>query len=294
MSKKRIKMVDSATLRDKVSEYLEDKKMMGVKAKTLDTYACKLHAVLKDYEDMDISVIDWKSVITASYDRGDIADYSRYSYMVQLKSFIKWLGLEIQLPSNKAPQTIKNPYTDEEIRKLIAQPKKASYTEYGSWCCVLLLVDTGIRASSLRNIKREDVDLNNNTVNLRHTKTGKVQVLPFSNTTRNALKTLFKACESEYAITDAYGNKMSENCLRLRIERYNKSRGVNKTSIHLFRHYFAKSYLLNGGNAIMLQKYLGHNDIRMSAHYADIYSADLLNSYVSQVERVQRKQIKIT
>lgn len=53
---------------------------------------------------------------------------------------------------------------------------------------------------------------------------------------------------------------LSENALRLAIAHYNRSRGVEKISIHLFRHAFARKYLVDcGGDAFMLQKLLGHS-----------------------------------
>ena len=49
------------------------------------------------------------------------------------------------------------------------------------------------------------------------------------------------------------------------------SRGVRKTSTHLLRHTFAKKYLVYcGGNALMLQKLLGHSTLDMTKHYSAI------------------------
>ena len=73
---------------------------------------------------------------------------------------------------------------------------------------------------------------------------------------------------------------LSANALRLAIERHNRSRGVEKTSIHLFRHTFARKYLIDcGGDAFMLQKLLGHSTLKMTRHYCNIYDADLAKNY---------------
>lgn len=68
--------------------------------------------------------------------------------------------------------------------------------------------------------------------------------------------------------------------MRQSIARYNTRRGVQKTSIHLFRHTFARKYLIDcGGDAFTLQKLLGHSTLAMTKRYCTIYDADLTKNY---------------
>ena len=81
---------------------------------------------------------------------------------------------------------------------------------------------------------------------------------------------------TDYLFCDEMGNQFSENGLRLAVARYNKSRGVDKTSVHLFRHTFARKYLIDcGGNAFTLQKLLGHSTLKMTKHYCNVFDADI-------------------
>ena len=76
-----------------------------------------------------------------------------------------------------------------------------------------------------------------------------------------------------------WGN-VDGNALRLAVAHYNKSRGIQKTSIHLFRHTFAKKYLRDcGGNAFTLQRLLGHSTLTMSKRYCNIYDADIARDF---------------
>ena len=86
--------------------------------------------------------------------------------------------------------------------------------------------------------------------------------------------------QTDYLFCDEYGRMLTENALRLAITHYNHSRGVEKTSIHLFRHTFARKYLVDcGGNAFTLQKLLGHATLKMTKHYCNIYDADIAKSF---------------
>ena len=89
---------------------------------------------------------------------------------------------------------------------------------------------------------------------------------------------------------------LSENALRLAITRYNKSRGVKKTSLHQFRHTFARKYLVDcGGDAFMLQRLLGHSTLNMTKHYCSIFDSDISKNFdrVSPLAQMQKEREKI-
>ena len=95
-------------------------------------------------------------------------------------------------------------------------------------------------------------------------------------------KILRKADMEDYLFCNTYGDFLSEDALRNSIEFYNKRRGVKKTSIHLFRHTFARKYLVDcGGNAFTLQKLLGHSTLDMTKHYCTIFDADIAKNFDS-------------
>ena len=116
-------------------------------------------------------------------------------------------------------------------------------------------------------------------------KGGKVQVIPISSRMIVILREYMRIRGGEgndFLFCDEYGGPLSENALRLAIASYNRSRGIEKTSIHLFRHTFARKYLLDcGGNAFTLQKILGHSTLKMTKHYCSIYDADIAKNYDS-------------
>ena len=84
---------------------------------------------------------------------------------------------------------------------------------------------------------------------------------------------------------------MSENCLHNAIRAYNLSRGVKLTSIHAFRHTFARMYLVDcNGNALKLQRLLGHSTLDMTKKYVRIFDEDLIDDFkkVSPLEAIKK------
>ena len=188
------------------------------------------------------------------------------------------------MPKIKDKETVKETYSDEELERLLKKPKSnCDFTEYRNWVMVNFLMNCGCRASTIRNIQNGDVDLSARQIIFRHTKNGKPQVVPLCSLMASILKDYMKVRRGktdEYLFCNQYGEMLSQNALRLAIARYNQSRGVEKTSTHLFRHTFARKYLVDcGGDAFMLQKLLGHSTLKMTKHYCAIYDTDIAKNF---------------
>lgn len=177
---------------------------------------------------------------------------------------------------------------------------KCRFTDYRDWVIVNFLLNSGARAATIRSIQIQDVDLENHIVAYRHTKNKKSQIMPLCSSMVTILNEYLYYREGEptdYLFCKEDGNQLSDNALKLAIRRYNKRRGVSKTSIHLFRLTYAKKYLLDcDGNAFSLQRLLGHTTLDMTKHYCNIYNVDLIKNYddFSPLEKMNAKERKIS
>lgn len=233
-----------------------------------------------------------------------LAHNSVATYVRMVKTFLTWCneeGLtEVKIKGLKEKETVKETYTDEELEKLLVKPKKdCHFCEYRNWVIINFLLNSGCRAATIRNIQNRDVDLQRKQVLFRHNKNGRIQVIPLCTLMCNILLDYMNIRQGEaedYLFCDQYGEMLTENGLRLAIERYNKKRGVKKTSTHLFRHTFARKYLVDcGGDAFMLQRLLGHSTLTMTKHYCNIFDADIAKNYdrVSPLAQMHQTKEKI-
>lgn len=288
----KIKMKNSVTVADTFHDFLMAKKAGGLSEKTIATYGQHFSAIGKhlptDTPIDKLKKTDLEAMIASMRDAG-LAANSIKSYTRTLKSFFSWCNAEgitrLNLPLYKAEETVKETYTDEELKALLRKPntRKCDFPEYRNWVTVNLLLNNGCRAATIRNIKLRDVDLENQVIYLRHTKNKKAQVIPLCEALCGVLREYLKVRGGEmddYLFPNENGTQLTENGLRCSIASYNRRRGVQKTSIHLFRHTFAKKYLVDcGGNAFTLQRLLGHSTLDMTKHYCAIFDADITKNF---------------
>jgi len=143
---------------------------------------------------------------------------------------------------------------------------------------ILLLLDTGIRASELCGATIGDLNLSNRTL-MVFGKGAAERTIPFSATTGQAIWR-YLATRSELAPRDpvfanSLGRPLDRTQLFHQLDTIAKRAQVQDCNVHKFRHTFAINYLRNGGNPYSLQAMLGHSEMDMVKHYLEIAEADL-------------------
>ena len=288
----KIKLVVSATIEETFSDFIISKKTKGLAEKTLQSYQSQFQAVARHMDvKMDIAMLqkaDLDAMIISMRD-ASLSPNSINSYTRTLKSFFSWCNEQgitrLNIPLYKAEETVKETYSDAELAALLKKPdiRKATFAEYRDWVIINFLLNCGSRAATVRAIQIRDVDLDGGMVFYRHTKNRKAQVIPLCSAMIAILREYLRHRGGEaadYLFCTETGSQLTENGLRQSIARYNTRRGVQKTSIHLFRHTFARKYLIDcGGDAFTLQKLLGHSTLAMTKHYCAIFDADLTKNY---------------
>lgn len=212
-------------------------------------------------------------------------DITINSYLRSLRAFLYYCmdcgylsSFKIQMI--KAEKKMKETYTDDELRILLKKPdtKTCSFREYEIWTLENYLVGTGNRISSAMNLKIKDIDFNNLQITIRKTKNRSQYIIPLSHTLSIILQdylVIRGGTNDDYVFCNTYGQKGDQNTFQQAIRTYNRKRGVDKSSCHLFRHTFAKNWILSGGDIFRLQKILGHSDLTVTKEYVAMFGNDL-------------------
>ena len=137
---------------------------------------------------------------------------------------------------------------------------------------------TGQRLSTVLNIKVKDLDFFNARVKLVWNKDKKQKYMPLSTAVMKVLQEYIHLSgleDEDYLFPEYEGGQLKPRSAQDAIADYNRSRQVEKTSIHLFRHTFAKNYIMAGGNAMKLQKLMNHKQIETTMKYVNLYGMDI-------------------
>lgn len=256
----------------------------------------KRYSSIKDNTKIkDIDIETYNNYVKTLRSNNLISENTMHIYCKDFKRFTNFFAdngymnrLNVKLP--KKSDVVKETYTDDELEVLLKKPnmRKCSFTEYKIWVIENFFMSTGIRLSSLINIKQEDVDFDNNLVSIRHTKNRKSLVIPLNPTIIKILKEYLRIKgDTEYLFTNEFGEQLIKVTLTKELYRYNRNRNCS-VGIHKFRHTFAKNWVLNGGSLASLQKILGHSNLGITSNYVnllindvaeEVYNINILSKY---------------
>jgi len=210
---------------------------------------------------------------------------------------------EFKIQMIKAEVKIKETYTIRELEILLEKPdtKECSFPQYRNWVLINWLISTGNRARTIRNVKIEDLDFKSGYIILRKSKNRKQRIIPMSKVLVNILQEYLQfrdGQENDYLFCTIYGDQLTRAGLARAIQNYNRKRGVDKTSTHLFRHTFAKLWIKNGGDIFRLQKILGHKSMEMVREYVNMFGEDLKDNFerynpINQFKNVKKDPIQM-
>ncbi len=161
---------------------------------------------------------------------------------------------------------------------------------------VLMLLDTGLRASELCGLTVGDFDQVTGHVVVRRGKGGKARMVLASKATGKAVwRYLLERTEEGRDLAgralagrdpdptaplfvsewSGYPRPMTRGSLLSLLKRAGDRAGVPHVHPHRFRHTFAIEYLRNGGDIYTLQSILGHSSLEMVRRYLAIVQDDL-------------------
>ena len=283
------------SLDEAFDEWLCSCKDKGLSNGSIASYREKVELFLK-YTDVDVEEIDEEIIFGfrewLKYNR-NFNDVSTNTTYRTLNVFFKFLHEEYLIPIYhldyvKETKKIKHIFSADDIKKLLRQPNldNCTYSELRDWCIVNIVLNTGVRASSIVNLRVEDVNFKEKTILFRHMKNRQQQVFPLKKDTLKIIRLYLDYVEDEldvYMFINSEHKQLTSKQLSVSFQRYCKNRDVKITSFHCLRHFFATQLLKQTNNIHLVSKTLNHSSIAVTERYVSTLG---LNSYSSTLENI--------
>lgn len=280
---------EELTLNGLFDEFILSKKCLNVSSYTISFYErcfvsfAKFYDVGQPCSSMALSIVN--KYILHLKSRDDINDITINTNLRGLRALL-YYGMEhgyinqFKVKLIRAEKKIKETYTEAELAILLKKPniKTCNFAELRNWAMINYLLGTGNRLETMANVKIGDINFAEKEIKLLKLKNRKQYIIPLSDTLSKVLKEYLlyrKETKDDYLFCSSFGEQISKGTIQTQIQLYNRSRGVLRTSIHAFRHTFAKNWILNGGDIISLQNILGHSSMEMVKEYVAMFGNDL-------------------
>jgi site-specific recombinase XerD len=170
-------------------------------------------------------------------------------------------------------------------------------TPVRDWLVIDLALYTGLRVNEIRELKCGDIMMTDEPspfrkelgecsfITVRNGKGGKMRTVYFNGSLKMHMKEYlnwksnFKegiSSEDPLLVSTRTGGLFSKRALQRIFERMAKMAGITGHCFHHLRHTYASHlYKASGYNLRLVQKQLGHANIRTTQVYADIFDEDL-------------------
>lgn len=251
-------------------------------------YSCFKQAGLD--ENVPVGFITAISFITMfKCSLGNVSQQTVNSYLRGLRAFGNYCEERgfiegFTCPIKEVDPPAKQVYTEAELKKLLVKPDIRDFASFRNYTIVNLILGTGARSNTILNIRIKDVELDEGYILFNTTKAHKVVRLGLPRKTKSVLAEYMRYWRNvgegdtepgDYLFCNIYGEQLTRSGLCDAIAAYNKEHGVEKTSIHLLRHTFAKNWIMSGGDIITLSQVLTHSELDMVKRYANLYRPDI-------------------
>lgn len=188
--------------------------------------------------------------------------------------------------------------TDIELQRVLDAYNERYFAEWRDKTLILLLLDTGMRINEALTLTIQQIDFKRSSLYIPSTiaKNRKEREIPLSREVAKKVRELYEETQqyfgdTDYVFMNAYGEPMTPDTFRRRLNRLKNKLKLPKLHPHMFRHTFARNYILNGGDLFTLQKILDHSDITTTRKYIQMDTEHIRNQHnkYSPVRRLLKR-----
>jgi site-specific recombinase XerD len=178
-----------------------------------------------------------------------------------------------EIPRPKKPMLLPGVFNKEEIASILNSVSNLKHKTI-----LMLAYACGLRVSEVVSININDIDSKRMIIHLHGAKGKKDRVVNISPTLIVMLREYYKQYKpTEYLFEGQYARQhYSSRSIQLVLQEVKKRAGITRPgSMHQLRHSFATHLLDKGIDVVMIQRLLGHNDLKTTIRYLHVTNRDL-------------------
>lgn len=221
--------------------------------------------------------------------------------LAAVRSFFKYLNRAELIAGNPA-RLVSTPrrekllpavITIDDAHRLMEAPGDGDRsTELRDRAVLETLYSTGIRASELAGMNRDDMNRHDRLIRIRG-KGRKERIVPVGQKALDAIEVYIKtrpAASGEPVFTGPAGKRLTPRTVQRILEKYRKKLGLpQKATPHTLRHSFATHMLESGADLRAIQELLGHASLSTTQRYTHLNLASLMETYDRAHPKARKK-----
>lgn len=238
---------------------------------TFRCYENHLKNVLKYFDGLDPKELDYETltnyvVFSKQNNISNATINKRMRIMKQAFKFNKIVNDDLQkFPKLKVVDKRFNALSLEETKKLINYLDNFAISRQNKAIFSIFLF-CGVRLTELLNIKAKNVNFENNTILLEHTKAYRQRYVFFSEECKQKyIKPYFETLEN--LTNESLLFTLTKGGIRSIFVRANNKLKFPKFSPHVLRHTYATLLVSNNANISFIASTLGHSTLEMTKRY---------------------------
>jgi integrase/recombinase XerD len=187
--------------------------------------------------------------------------------------FGKVLKQKLNLPNPKKNSPLPNILTIEEIKKMIEVTTNIKHS-----LIIKILYGSGLRVSEIVNLKKKDLNFDEGLIYVKLAKGKKDRFVTIPSSINEELKNYCSLDSGNYLFESNRGGRLTKDTIQKIVQNSAKKAEIKKRVYpHLLRHSFATHLLEQGTDLRIIQKLLGHSDIKTTQVYTHISQALIKN-----------------
>jgi integrase/recombinase XerD len=240
--------------------------------KTVKAYLLYVRRFLKYSEGRGINENAVKDYVQIEMNRKDPSTVS--SEISALKFFFdRVLSKKLVLAHPKRNHKIPEILTFQEVRAMIEKTTNVKHR-----LIIKMSYGCGLRLGEIINLKRGDLNFEEGLIHVRLAKGRKDRFVKIPESLKDELERYCGLDDNEILFVSNRGGKLTTKTVQKIVQNASKKAGIKKRVYpHLLRHSFATHLLEQETDLGIIQKFLGHSDVKTTQIYTQVSQANIKN-----------------